>query len=60
MYYTVMSDDTLGQIHHSRKTEIQLPTRRKVTQPCELMVEEVRLYLLIDTNIVIVVEYPEN
>jgi hypothetical protein len=61
IYYTVVSDyDTPGRIHHSMTTEIHSPARGKVTQPFELMVVEVRLYLLMDTNIVIVVEYPEN
>ena len=60
IYYTVVSDDTPGRIHHSMTTEIHLPTREKVTQPCELMVVEVRLYILMNTGIVIVVESLEN
>ena len=53
-------------IHHDAHTTAgkQSYTRLhggKVTQPCELMVVvEIRLYLLMDTNIVIAAEHPEN
>ena len=53
-------------IHHDahttagkqRYTRLQ---RGEVAQPCELMVVvEIRLYLLMNTNIVIAAEHPEN
>ena len=47
-------------IHHNMTTEIHSHTRGKVTQPCKLMVVEVRLYILMDAITVIVVEYPDN
>ena len=55
-----MSDDIPGRTHHSMTTEIHSPARGKVTQPCVHMVVEVRLYILMNTDIVIVVENPEN
>ena len=56
-----MSDDTPRRTYHSGITERHSPIRGKVTQPCELMVVgEVWLCLLMDTNIVIVAENPEN
>ena len=56
-----MSDDTPRGTHHTWVIEIYSPTRGKVAQPCELMVVvEIRLCSLMNTNIVIVVEYSEN
>ena len=61
IYYTVMSDDTPRGTNHTRVIKIYSPTRGKVAQPCELMVvKEIRLCSLMNTNIVIVVEYSEN
>ena len=62
IYYTVMSDDIPQGIHHTRIIATYQPTKGgKVAQPCELMVvKEIRLCSLMNTNIVIVVEYLEN